>query len=469
MSLPDELRLNAWSGGPDGVAGALGESATTWAVTGALPRIDKSLAPPEPADATDWRDSGTGWGLVLPEDPAASVADKAAGADAPEPIRRLVAARGGAPVLRYVPGQFTSLLRYFPDRLPQRLDIAGSEFGIAPDRIPRYLLIYGPPASVPWDLQYTLNARFAVGRLDLTGQPLANYVDALLAGWPADPPDPFRVLVWTTDHSPKDMSATMRRVIATPLVDAVRADPEIGAARTTLLDRDTGGATSAVLAAALADRRPGLVVSTSHGQTGDPAGAPATVDDLGLPVGEDHALVTAEGMLAGWDPYGAIWYAHACCSAGSSSRTVFDGLFDAESFVGKLLAAVAGLGDAVAPLPRALLGHERPIRAFIGHVEPTFDWTIAERETGQPLAAGIRAALHDGLYRRKGSLPIGLALGGYFEPIGSLAAQHAALRRAFDLGGAVADQALAAQLGARDRMSTVILGDPTVALPIGPR
>jgi hypothetical protein len=130
---------------------------------------------------------------------------------------------------------------------------------------------------------------------------------------------------------------------------------------------------------------------------------------------------------------------------------------------------VAGLGDAVAPLPRALLGHERPIRAFIGHVEPTFDWTIAERETGQPLAAGIRAALHDGLYRRKGSLPIGLALGGYFEPIGSLAAQHAALRRAFDLGGAVADQALAAQLGARDRMSTVILGDPTVALPIGPR
>jgi hypothetical protein len=467
MPLPERLRLNAWAGGPEGVSSELGGSATNWAVAGRLPRMDEFLAPPEPADETNWRDPGTGWGLVLVDDAQASVADKAAGADAPEPLRRLLAARGGSPVLRYVPGKLTSLRRYFPNQVPRQLDIAGSEFGIAEDRIPRYLLIYGSPASIPWDLQYILNSRFAVGRLDLTGPALTNYVDALLVGWQADPPDPFRVVVWTTDHSPKDMSATMKRVIAIPFVDAIRQDPEIGDARTTLLDKASGGATGAALGSALAYWRPGLVVSTSHGKAG---GAPATtVDDIGFPVGEDLGLVTSAGLLAGWDPYGAIWYAHACCSAGSSASTVFDGLFEAASDVGKLLAAVAGLGSTVAPLPRALLGNTRPIRAFIGHVEPTFDWTISERASGQPLAAGIRTALHGGLYRRKGSLPIGLAFGSYFEPIGSLSTQHAALRRSFDLGGDVADQALAAQLGARDRMSTVILGDPTVALPIGPR
>jgi hypothetical protein len=42
----------------------------------------------------------------------------------------------------------------------------------------------------------------------------------------------------------------------------------------------------------------------------------------------------------------------------------------------KNIAATAGA--RISPLPRALLGAEKPLRAFVGHVEPTFDWTLRD-------------------------------------------------------------------------------------------
>jgi hypothetical protein len=65
-----------------------------------------------------------------------------------------------------------------------------------------------------------------------------------------------------------------------------------------------------------------------------------------------------------------VWNAHACCSPGSDSPSNYAGLLDPESDVDAVLAAVAGLGSTVAPRPTALLGAEKPLRAFIGHVEP---------------------------------------------------------------------------------------------------
>lgn len=465
LAIPTRLRLNAWTGGRSGVSGRVAEEATGWAVRRRLQRMDRRLLAAEPADPRDWRDPRVGWGLVLPDRDGLSDAELATAADAPGPIGDLVRDRAGAPVLRYRHGEYTSLRRYYPDRPCRPLSLAGSEFGTGDDRLPRYLLIYGSPAEIPWDLQYALNARFAVGRLSLTGQPLANYIAALLRGWPQPSSSPFRAIVWATDHGPKDMSATMKRTVATPIATALQLDPDIGAAAL-FLRRQGAGATAETLRRAIAETRPGLIVTTSHGKAGDEGGAPTTPEDLGLPVGEDGSLVRPGDLLADWQPDGAIWYAHACCSAGSSGDTIFDGLFGADTTVGRLLASVAGLDSLVAPLPQALLGHERPLRAFIGHVEPTFDWTIAAPATGQPLAAGVRAGVYDGLYDSTGAQPVGLSFNAYYEPIGVLAAQQETLRRAMDRGTDVGSQALATQLSARDRMSTVILGDPTVVFDL---
>jgi hypothetical protein len=431
-----------------------------------LPRLDRYLAPPPEADQRDWQDPRVGWGLVLPDDDAVPEADRAAALDAPEPIRELQRQRGEAPVLRYRPGDLTSLRRYFPDRPWKPLNIAASEFGVAEDRIPRYLLICGSPGEVPWALQFILNSRYAVGRLDLTGDELASYVGALLSGWADDGPDPLSPVLWSTDHAPHDMSAVMKRTIATPVFDALASDADSGPG-TLYIRRESGGATSPALRAALADRRPGLIVTTSHGNTGGVVDArPAAATNLGFPVGEDLQLVDAAALLADWDPYGAIWYAHACASAGSSSETVYAGLFERDSEVDRMFRGVAGLGDVVAPLPRALLGHRRPARAFIGHVEPTFDWTISDPQSGQALAGGLRTALYTRLYAAGKPYPVGVAFGPYFEPIGALALQHDRLHDAFERGDPVEGAALQAVLGLRDRASTVILGDPTVALSL---
>jgi len=70
--------------------------------------------------------------------------------------------------------------------------------------------------------------------------------------------------------------------------------------------------------------------------------------------------------LAQWQPNGAIWYAHACCSAGSDGASSYAGLLEADSTLDKTLQAVATLGSLTAPLPKRLLGAKQPLRAFVG-------------------------------------------------------------------------------------------------------
>jgi len=123
-------------------------------------------------------------------------------------------------------------------------------------------------------------------------------------------------------------------------------------------------ATSATLVDALQQLKPGFILTTSHGQTGPLDDVQAMARDLGLLVDQDYECAQPEEILAQWQPDGAIWYAHACCSAGSNSTTMFDGLVPAGSDVDRLLKGVASLGARVAPLPRALLGAAKPLRAL---------------------------------------------------------------------------------------------------------
>lgn len=99
----------------------------------------------------------------------------------------------------------------------------------------------------------------------------------------------------------------------------------------------------------------------------------------------------------GWEPDGVVWLAHACCSAGSVASSGYAGLFDPGDPIAELLAGVSeAAGSRTAPLPRRLLGHPKPARAFLGQVEPTFDWTLSDPDTGQPLSN----ALCDAVYPR---------------------------------------------------------------------
>jgi hypothetical protein len=269
-------------------------------------------------------------------------------------------------------------------------------------------------------------------------------------------------VVWAVDHGGDDITSLMRGYVAGPLATALQGDNEIGAG---LHYPPAEEATAAALIDALRERRPALVVTASHGKTGPLGDAAAMGRDLGLPVDRNHDVLGTAELLQQWNPDGAIWYAHACCSAGSDAATIFKGLVEPGSGVDRILEGVAALGARVAPLPTALLGASRPLRAFIGHVEPTFNYTLRNQETGQRLTSTIVSALHDHLYRKVPE-PVGMAFEGCYRYANEMFAQFSEAAQKVDDGDdAQRSVALRCQLVGRDRQSMVILGDPTVALP----
>jgi hypothetical protein len=327
--------------------------------------------------------------------------------------------------------------------------------------IPRYLLIYAPPATIPWEFQYLMNAMAFVGRLDLEGQALENYIEALLDNWDNAESDVSRAVVWAVDHGGDDITRLMRRAIAKKVHAGLADIDDIGAGAV-YIDGKDDPATHQKLVDALQSSRPALVVTTSHGMTGPLNNLEKMRTQLGLLVDGDHQILDVAELVENWNPDGAIWYAQACCSAGSDASTSYAGLVDDSSHVATVLNGVAKLGATVAPFPRALLGAHRPLRAFLGHVEPTFDWTIRQKETNQFLTGSVVAALCG---RLSDPMPVGLAFDECHQQAPKLDTIHKLAISAFNAGEDRLGEALACRLMAADWQSLVILGDPTVALP----
>ncbi|MCX5542150.1 hypothetical protein M3A49_22050 [Paraburkholderia sp. CNPSo 3076] len=467
FSADEPLAINAWTGAvsPAAVPDAAGMA--TWALLrqGSGPGPESTLMAPQEVAPWDWRHPRVGWGLVLPDELTLPAEARSRADDAPEPIRQLLAARPGSPVLRWSAAHGNEVLLRYDTKGGYKPLALVSDDGIAPDALPLYLLIAASPQQVPWSFQYAANLRRYVGRLDLAGDALSNYVDALLGGWTGSPRDPRAPLVWSVDHGPRDITWLMDQAISRKLIDAFDADQDGDFARRVGLFG--ANATGAQLIEALREHHPALVITTSHGMTGPLHDAALTAGQLGVPVDCAHRVLDVEALCQAWSPDGAIWYSHACCAAGSDTRSQYAGLFDSTSEVMRVLDGVAAVcGARVAPLPQRLLGVRRPLAAFVGHVEPTFNWTLRDPRTGQPLTHSVRQTLYDNLFASGGGRPLGWALSQVFKDAAISLALWAQAVRGFNKGlpGAL-DSALINQLTALDRQHTVILGDPTVALP----
>jgi hypothetical protein len=460
------------AGGPVAIDAYTGEASATgqfaadtraWAL--ATPKYGKPQMRPDPPDSKNWRDRRVGWGLILPEPPCRT-ADQLAGAgDAPAPIQALVAARHGK-VLRYRPGaKFADwTLRDYAGQ--GDLLNAASPLGAGPQQLPKYLLIYATPAEVPWHVQFALNPVRCVGRLDLVGDALDHYVTALTDGWSAAGAAYSSPVVWAVDHGSGDITALMRESVASPIFKALSADHEMGSA--TFIDGSSQIASGTALRDALAANRPALVVTSSHGLTGPLSDVGAMRRSLGLPVDQEHRPLSPDDLLTGWQPDGAIWFAQACCSAGTDSPSSYAGLFEPGTLLNETLTAIAQAGAMTSPLPQALLGAAKPLRAFIGHVEPTFDWTLSFPPNQQSLTSDLVNAIYT---RLCSGLPVGMAMSAYYPPIGSLLQSYMTARDAYEeaIGAAAKtslDMLVYSRVTAHDRASTVILGDPTAALPL---
>lgn len=456
--LPPGVSVNAWAGSTP--HSDLDPAADRWGSQTGLPKPQKPLALGVPADPKNWADPSVGYGVLLPDDDSLPDAVKAVAGDAPAPIRELIAARPGTVVLRWRADLDTvfKVRRHFVDRPYKDLRIGLTPFGTRPDQLPRYIVIVADPKVIPWSAQYQLNLGYAVGRLPLAEEGLGNYIDAMLNDFADAEVDVRAPMLWTVSL-PGDITAQMSAVIAEPLAEKL-TDPQLPR-----FEYLTGGAaTGADLIARLTSVKPALLVTSSHGLTigeGDALRA-----GLGLPVDATHAPVPLDALVASL-PSGAIWHAQACCSAGSDAGIIegqsnYHGLLQPGEVL-TIVDRVAALGPSVAPAAIALLGRASPVRAVVGHVEPTFDWTLRDEHTGQGLGAQLVAALSTNLFAGQ---PIGLAFEAYRYGVGRLNTDWQKTRALLSGKSTWVRPALTRmRLTAMDRQSLVLLGDPTVTLP----
>ncbi|PFG43149.1 hypothetical protein ATJ88_1833 [Isoptericola jiangsuensis] len=455
------LQADAWTG--DATAdGSFVADPASW-LAGRFTLGEPTMRP-HPPDPWDWRHPDIGWGVVAREPDGLSRDELVDLVDLPEDVRRLVDARRGR-VFRYRPGTSYAdwtLTDYAGDA---QVFVPAAPAGADAGRLPMYLLVYGSPEQVPWRVQYILNPVRYVGRLDLEGPALTRYVDALLGEWAGSTASWSTPLVWAVDHQAGEITTLMRDVVAQQFHDTFAADDEL---TPTFLDGRRAPATVGALTDALVSLHPAVIVTCSHGQTGPLADLDRMRADLGLLVDQDHALLDPQTLLSRWQPDGAVWFAQACCSAGADSPTAYEGLVDGR--LADTLRGIARLGATTSPLPRALLGAEQPLRAFVGHVEPTFNWTLEFPPNQADLTDSLRRSLYDRLFSGR---PVGYCMEPHYDPVASLLQSYRDAEHAFqETFGAAARTPLATmvyrRVTAHDRTSTVVLGDPTVAVPLPP-
>lgn len=460
MTLPDILTLNGWTGAP--LQAEVDPDLARRILGLSLSARDRHMPAPI-VSLSEWQHPEVGWGIVLPDDPQVPATERWRANDAPEPIQRLAAARGNAPVFRVGPDWQPGYLHYYdPAGRKWPINLGAGRFGTATGHVPRYLLILGGPDLVPWDVQYDLQATCYTGRLDLDAPGLHAYVAALMNDWPGRPANRANTQVWSVDHGGGDITELMRDAVGKPLHQLFATDPDRALAAGA---RYIGGrlATATALEQALAEHRPQLIATTSHGATMPIDDPPTMRARLGLPVDDRFGLLDASRLALDGTCGGAVWLAQACCSAGSSATSAFKGILRPGSDGQRMLDAVAACGNTVAPLPRALLGASNPLAAFVGHVEPTFDWTMRDPSTRQFLTNGILEAFHRRLYSGQ---PVGMALDAVREQAGSILRSYLSARRLLveKTDRSQLSRLLALHLAATDLSAMVLLGDPTVRL-----
>jgi hypothetical protein len=106
---------------------------------------------------------------------------------------------------------------------------------------------------------------------------------------------------------------------------------------------------------------------------------------------------------------------------------------------------------------------KNPVRAFIGHVEPTLDFSLVHPDTLKPTTEAIQQALYNGLFDGE---PVGLAFRRSYDRILPTLGLYYESLKGYNAGeyDVSTPPMVWALLVANDRKTMVLFGDPAATL-----
>lgn len=344
-------------------------------VQGETPR---SFAVPFDMDLTDL--SQAGWGVIFSEDTPQSVRD----ALAPLLEHRRKQAGDLFKVLDYKRNdQKGEQVRDWY----RRHNIAAAN--LEPTLVPYYLLVAGPPTSIPFEFQYLLGAEYAVGRLAFDKpEEYARYAQSVVAYETAPSlRNNKEIVYWGTHHMGDPSTELSDTLLIEPLANGV---PGAAGALKTPIHTKVGyakklfsgdeAARDALLGTLHSDKPPAVLFTASHGMSIKPDkpnqmtdnGALLCQDWTGFGRVERNHYLAAADIPDDANVSGLVAFLFACFGGGTP---------DTDQFLMDLSQAATAPPLApkpfVAALPRRLLSHPKgSALAVIGHVDRAWGFSI---------------------------------------------------------------------------------------------
>jgi hypothetical protein len=351
----------------------------------------------------------------------------------------------------------------------------GAGMGLTdPDTMPYYLLIVGGPDTIPYEFQYQLDVRYAVGRINFpTLEEYAAYARSVVTAESSGYSAPRQAVIFSPAHTADlttDSTAVTTRLLSLPMAARLERTQPDWAVQTVVQHE----ATKARLARLLGgEETPSVLFTASHG-IGFPNGHPLQFPHQGAILCQDWSGSTAGQPILPGQYFaaedvgddarllGLIAFLSASFSAGTPIREDF---VEAPRQV-KSRRQIAP-SAFMARLPQRLLGHPHGgALAVIGHVERS--WTSSFVNEGGP---DIR--LFESTLRR---LMRGHTVGSSMEAFNQRYAQLSVtlaqelrdlllVRASHELREL--DELADMDIFATDIRNYIVLGDPAVRLPIG--
>lgn len=321
---------------------------------------------------------------------------------------------------------------------------------VDPEKVPYYLLLVGDPEEIPFEFQFHLGVRRAVGRLCLeTPEDYRSYARSVAAADDQSPGGPQDAAFFAPSHPEDEETRLSTEDFASPLAEILRKENAAWTVRTHLGADATRDRLAALLGGG---ETPRLLFTAGHGlgftEEDDRQlslqgallchGWPGPAKGWGQGLLEDWYFA-GENVPAGTSLAGMIYFCFACHSAGTPRQSGFEKLEGRP----KTLAARAFM----ARLPQRLLACGA--HAVIGHVDQAWRSSFVWSDAGAQLAV-----FRNLLWKLARGSRVGEAMEAFGERWTEIAA---------DLQEEASDTDRAwLWMAHNDARSYVLLGDPAV-------